>query len=264
MGFRFYDAAHWQRVVDGLNRASDRGDVVGLDTEFYGDVWNGQSYDVRKMSPAGGRARVHLLSLAAVRRPQVLQPRGYHLADAAVVLSDALDFTPLVRWLESDAPKVAHNLSVDQHALANHGIALGGVMDTLEHSRWVWPERARGAGYSLDALGNDFLGVGKTDSFSDVFSEEVEECVRTKLVTTTTCSCAIPKCRKRKGHEKTKWTEEIPVMRTVRRSIPLESVVPGHPRWSAAVEYSARDAILAVNLHEVIQREMKKEVVWPW
>jgi DNA polymerase I-like protein with 3'-5' exonuclease and polymerase domains len=47
-------------------------------------------------------------------------------------------------WLESDKPKVGHNiLSADAHVLRNHGIVLGGVVaDTLRKSRMAYNSKA--------------------------------------------------------------------------------------------------------------------------
>jgi hypothetical protein len=260
MGHCFAPRDRWGKVADALNKATDRGELVGADTEF----WGPDGYDVRKMSPAGGRAFVHLWSVAVKRHPLRLNPRGYHEADAAVMLVDSLEHPPIRSWLESSAPKVFHNLSVDFHSLANHGVKIGGAVDSLEHSRWVWPGRARGPGFSLDSLGWDILGAGKTEDFADVFSVEQEELVKMKTVKRTVCSCGVEKCRKRKGHEKSKLEEEVPVVKRVVKKIPLQSVVPGHSRWERAVAYAARDAVLALNLSDVISREMRREVVWPW
>jgi hypothetical protein len=128
----------------------------------------------------------------------------------------------------------------------------------------VWPDRARGRGFSLDALGTDVLGVGKTESFADVFSEEFEEVARMKQVKSTACSCGVPSCRKRKGHEKRVTVTEEPVMRMVVHPIPLESVVPGHRRWDRAVAYAAQDAVLALALNDVMDRKMREDVPWTW
>lgn len=262
MGYTYADESRWDKVVDALNRAADRGESAGLDTEFYGP--GNPAFDVRKNSCAGGGAKVHFLSVAVKRFPHVLHPRGYHVADAAVLLAPALEHPGLRAWLESPARKVVHNLSVDAHSIRNHGISLGGAVNSLDLARWAWPERARGRGFSLDALGVDILGAGKTEDFNELFSEEVVELARIKRLVTKVCSCGEAGCRKRKGHEKTEVVTEEPVYRTVRRRVPLELVVPGHWLWERAVKYSAQDAILALNLDDVLTRKMQERVPWPW
>ena len=256
MAFFFADESKWQRAVDALNRSADRGDPAGADTEFY-DV------DIRQQSCVA-RSKVHLISVAIKRWPHVLHPRGFHVADAAVFLAPVLEFGPFRRWLESSVPKVIHNLGVDWHSLRNHGVIPGGCVNSLARARWVFPERARGRGFSLDSLGVDLLAAGKTESFAELFSEEVEEVVRTKTVTTVTCSCGVEKCRKRKGHEKTSTVSSLPIYKRSRKSVPLQDVVIGHSLWERAVAYAARDAVLALNLSDLIDRQMSREVPWPW
>jgi hypothetical protein len=128
----------------------------------------------------------------------------------------------------------------------------------------VWPERARGAGFSLDALGVDVLGIGKAGSFTDIFSEEVEELHRIRDKVLRTCDCGELKCRKRKGHTKTDVTVQETVFKKVRRPIPLETVVPGHHRWELAVSYAARDAWLALAIDDRTEQMMKQQVMVPW
>ncbi len=283
MGFIYATEERWDSITAALLRSADRGDPAGLDTEFYGfrggqEPAGVESFDVRKASCAGGRTRVHVWSVAIKRWPHTLHPRGYYLSDAAVLPAAALEHPGLRGWLESPAQKVVHNLSVDDHSLFNHGIQLNGAINTLSLARWVWPHRARGAGYALDTLGVDLLGAGKTEDYSQLFSEEVEETVRVKETRTKHCSCGVEKCRKRKPEEFTEpdgefWVrqhrkEEVvtqePVLRMVKRDIPLESVIPGHPRWERAVAYAAKDAVLALGVFDRAQREMQQEVPWPW
>lgn len=254
----FYAAeTDYQKVAAALHRSADRGETAGLDSEFYG-------LDVRKQSCAGGRSRVHMWSVAIPRHPYSWTPRGYRRSDAVVLLAAAFDHPGIRSWLESAAPKAVHNLPVDAHSFANHGVAVGGTINTLARARWCWPDRARGAGYSLDALGTDILGIGKTESFADVFSHEVDEVVRMKRKRLTSCSCGVEGCRKRKGHIKTETIVEEPVIKRVVKSTPLESVLPGHPRWERAVAYSARDAVLALALNDVMDRMMERTVPFPW
>lgn len=263
------DSDSWGRVASALLRAAERGEAAGLDSEFF-------NVDVRSQSCVA-RSRIHLWSVAIKRWPHVLHPRGYHLADAAVLPAPALEHPPLRRWLESSAPKMVHNAPVDAHSFANHGVVVGGVINTLALARWVFPERARGAGFGLDSLGTDFLGLGKTEGYSDIFTEEVEILVKMRKVTTKSCSCGVLGCKKRKPEEfddggefwvkrhdkRTEVTEE-PVMKKVMQEVPLEAVVPGHPLFDRAVAYSARDSIVGLGVGDVLMRKMEAKVPCPW
>jgi hypothetical protein len=261
----FYaDESKYDRVADALYRTSDRGDFVGADSEFYGVGENRPTYDIRKESPAGGRTRVHMWSVAIKRYPHVLHPRGYHVTDTAVLLGGALEHPRLRQWLESDCPKVYHNRDVDDHAQFGHGIVLGGAVDSLARARWVWPERARGSGFSLDSLGLDLLGIGKAASFQEVFSEEVDEVIKVKEVETKFCLCGVWRCRARKFHSKLILREQFPVIRRVVRRIPMETVGPDHPRFKMACEYAARDAWVGAAIEDRIRREMEREVPYPY
>lgn len=244
-------------VYHALIASSERGDSVGIDTEFYG-------LDIRKQSCAGGLARVHIWSLAVKRWPHKLTPRGYHQADSVVLFGEALSHPLLRSWLENPSyRKVAHNLPVDHHAIANEGVRLAGAENTISLARWVWPERARGGGYSLDTLGSEVLGLPKTESYSELFSEFVDEEI-TKTRRKTICSCGVEKCRLRKGHEKTRELVTEVITKKVKRRVPLESVVPGHALFTRSVDYAARDAVIALALDDVIRNKMQEEIPWPY
>lgn len=247
------------KVVAALNRTADLGFTAGLDTEFYG-------VQVGKQSCVA-RARVHIWSVAVPRWPVVISPRGTPICDAAVLGSGALLEPGIIHWLTSNAPKFVHNLPVDAHAFGNMGINLGGGLNTLALARWAWPERARGAGFTLDALGRDFLGIGKMSEFKEVFSEEITEYnVRTKRI--SYCECGANPCRKRvtsPGHRRLERLEETRIPKQVVREIPLESVGPDHPRWEPALDYAAQDAVLAHGVGTLALRTMEgKKVDVPW
>lgn len=253
------------KVVAACRRAADRGEPIGFDTEFYG-------VDVGKQS-CFSRARLHLCSVAVKRFPRVVAPRGYDVADAAVLTKENL--RDLQEILEGDGAKVVHNLPVDAHTLANEGIKLNGGINTLAMARWAWPGRARGAGFTLDSLGSDLLGVGKTESFSELFQEEVIE-YRSTFRTVRFCECQLPRldeglqlepCRKRSstpGHSRIERRFETQHPKVVVKPVPLESVGPGHVLWERAVKYAAQDAVLALAVYDLALREMQiyREVPW--
>jgi hypothetical protein len=248
------------QVVAAALRASESGLGIGLDTEFYG-------VEVGKESTVA-RSRLHLLSIAVPRIPTQLHPRGYSVSDAAVFTREALLHPGLRDLLQNpNIKKAVHNLPVDAHTLENEGIALGGGINTLTLARYCWPERARGPGFTLDSLGIDLLGSGKLESFSDVFSEVITEYkIRTKRV--THCECGASSCRKRAitpGHRRLERIDETKIPKEVTREIPLESVLPGHPRWPRALAYSAQDAVLALAIYDLAQQILKtRKVEVPW
>lgn len=273
MGHIYADRGQWDKVAAALWRQAERGRPAGLDSEFYNVAIRSQS--------CVARSRLHLWSVAINRWPLQLHPRGYYLADAAVLGADALEHAGLRQWLESDTPKCIHNLPVDAHTFANSGIVVGGAINTLARARFVYPERARGypepPGFDLDGLGADILGIGKTEDgwvtedwwrkhgrpkdpavFVRIIEEQVVRRERAKV-----CSCGVEKCRKRKGHERP-VRECVETVRKWGGYIPLEEVVPGHERWERAVAYAARDAVLALYLNDRMDREMQKEVPFPW
>jgi hypothetical protein len=190
MGHFYAGPERWDGVHAALQRQAERGRCAGLDSEFY-------NLDIRKQSCAGGRSRLHLWSVAVNRWPLRLTPRGYYEADACVLTADALNHDGLREWLESDAPKVVHNLAVDAHTFFNSGVCVGGTINTLAWARFCRPERARGAGFDLDGLGVDLLGVGKAGSFSEIFTEHYIEVIE-KPRRTKGCACGVQGCRKRK------------------------------------------------------------------
>lgn len=245
------------RVVGALLRARDRRDVVGFDTEFYG-------VDIGKQSTYGN-ARLHMFSVAVHRFPYVLHPRGYYMADAAVCLHTALP--AFKEWLEDpEGQKVIHNAPVDIHTLANIGINIRGSINSLALSRWAWPGRARGTGFTLDSLGNELLGMGKTEKFTELFQEEYTE-RRSTFRKEKRCECGASPCRRRQttpGHCRIEEVVETVHERQAMRPVPLESVVPGHPLWERAVRYAAQDAVMALGVYDLAQHAMKVERTAPW
>jgi hypothetical protein len=245
------------KVVEACERAFARGEFIGLDTEFYNvEVGEESCY---------GTAKLHLWSIAVARYPTAFTPRGYPVTDAAVGLADCL---PALRGvLEGPGAKVVHNLPVDAHTLRNAGITLNGGINSLASARWAWPERARGAGFTLDSLGTDLLGLGKTESFRELFSEEVTE-YRSTFRKTQRCECGMEKCGRRRttpGHARTEEMVETRHPKQVIRPVPLESVVPGHRLWLRALEYAAQDAVMAHAVHWLALEKMRKtprEIPW--
>lgn len=250
-------------MADGLNRASDRGDATGLDTEFYGWHWHtGEyfDYDPSEISPVG-RTRVHVWSVAAPTSET--SPRGYRRALGAVLPERALSFRPLRDWLESDALKCCHNLPSDDHTLANQGISLGGGRDTLSVARWVWPDRASLAPsrrpYSLKTLASEILGYDVTVTFEDFMEPNIVE----SKVVRSRCICGVEGCRKRKEPHGQEKAELVEYLERGKKAVDLRTIVPGHQLWDRFVGYAAQDAVWALELNDFAMKS-GKELPYTW
>lgn len=229
--------------------------VTGLDTEFYG-------CDITEQSPAY-RAQCHVLSLAAPTGARL--PRGFTEASSFVISGDLLAHRGLKDWLEDPGViKAVHNLPVDHHCLRNRGIKLAGGENTLEMARWWWPERAKRRGFDLGSLGEDILGVGKTESFTDLLGFDAME-PRERTVTKRRCACGALGCRKRSGGHEYKTDEQVTeqYLAKVRAIIPLTELKPGHELWARYLAYAAQDAVLALWLYELMMRD-NRERPYPW
>lgn len=245
--------------------------VVGLDTEFYGWDWKENKphdYDIRSESPVL-RTRAWTFQVAAPTGP--LLPRGHHEATSWVFSGDLITHTGVKAWLEDPKyVKAVHNQPVDHHTLRNHGVLLRGGCNTLEMSRFWYPARAKRAGFDLDSLGRDLVGLGKTESFDSLLGyEALEPYVVTQLK--SVCTCFTVGCRKKKperdgtvhepaGQVEVQTTRE----RKVRRHIPLGDLVPGHPLWERYLAYAAWDAVLALAIWEIMTRAGRNERPYPW
>lgn len=244
----------WDELAERMRRAR----IVGLDTEFFG-------LDVRKQSCVG-RARVHVWSVAL--RTKRLSPLGFHRARGWVLPAVALEYPALKAVLEDPAVrKCVHNQAVDDHAIHNHGVDLRGCINTLDLVRWVWPELVTHGGFGLKNLMQVELHRSPVCEYVDVVNDEREvEVVKTKTVELNVCSCGEPGCRKRKGHVHTISTADVAVVKKKREKFqhPLESIVPGHPRWDLLVRYSAEDAVAALEIHELATSEPDDPAPWPY
>lgn len=268
------NAAQWSKLARLVRR---RG-CCGLDTEFY-------NVDVKKQSCVG-RARVHVWSLSV--RSESRSPLGFHRAVGWVLPAEAL-FHPELKAMLEDASikKYVHNQSVDDHSIHNHGVDLKGCLNTLNLARWVWPEYKTDGGFGLKNLMvkrlhrevvcefTGLTGPGKKDGKYKlpkngtpglVDYQRTVRTVREKRVEVTDCSCGEAKCRKRKGHEKTKRVELVEVVKEklIWDRYPLETIVPGHPRFPLLEEYAMVDAIAALELGELAEKEADPAPWPPW
>lgn len=247
----------WDELVARCRKAG----LIGLDTEFY-------NVDVRKQSCVG-RAKIHVWSVAI--RTTKMSPRGYHRARGWVLPAAALEYPPIRAMLEDPAVKMGiHNQPVDDHAMANHGIKLRGAINTLDLSRWTWPElipqKGGAGGFDVKSLMRSKLGYEPVCEFLDVVRyRDIDRIEKVKKTKVNVCSCGEPGCRKRKGHEKTATVVEelVVVEKEVTKEYPLESIVPGHERFDLLCDYAAVDAIAAVELLELAKFE-PDPAEWPY
>ncbi len=243
---------------DELTRRIRAAGVAGLDTEYHG-VENNQS-------PVG-RSRVHVWSVAVPTAKR--SPLGFRVARGWCLPLDALEHLGLRAALEDPGiRKAVHNQSVDDHALANHGVRLRGAVNTLGLVRWVMPELINSPGrFKLKALMEGILGMRVVCTFLELISYERRVTLTNwKNVTTTHCSCGELGCRKRKGHEKYSVTEMVEVLKekTERGRYHLTDIVPGHERWDLLVKYSLQDAVAAMNLLELCEEREGEPAPWPY
>lgn len=248
----------WQRVADSLKRAADDGEPAGLDSEFYG-------LDVTKESTVH-RSRIHVYSVAVFLRPAVHHPRGYRRAFGAVLPVASLEYMPLRAMLEDGPLLCAHNLPVDHHSFANHGVLLGPTVNTLEEARWFDPHRVAssgGSGFGLKALKVEVLGKKPGRTFEEIVSEPYEE-FRSTWRAERRCECGMVPCRKRgAGHERHDERVETVHSSVKYRQIPLQDIGPDHPRWEQLLPYAAEDAVDALELHDYYaNRSDRREMPW--
>lgn len=249
-GVKYLDKPEqWDELVDRIRKAG----ICGLDTEFY-------NVDVRKQSCVG-RAKVHVWSVAI--RTKTMSPRGYHRARGWVLPAAALEYPPIVAMLEDrTVRKAIHNQPVDDHALNNHKIRLRGAINTLDLSRWAWPELAPqkggNGGWDVKSLMQSKLGYDPVCTFLDVVRYRAKVTVeKTKKRKVTECDCGEVGCRKRKGHIKATSVvvDTFSVEKEQDAQYPLETIVPGHERWQLLVDYALVDAVAALEIEELAQAE---------
>ena len=238
--------------------------VAGLDSEYHG--WNNGPCELDDGKSPVGRTRIHVWSVALPGKPGPLgfrHARGWCLPAAALghqglrdVLAD-----PLI-------VKAVHNQSVDQHALANHGVTLRGGVNTLGLIRWKRPDLINQPGrFKLKALMSSLLHRDPVASFIEVLAYERTVTVSTwKTVTESVCACGEDGCRKRKDpHFRLVHEEKVEQLKekAEKGRYNLWDVVPGHERWDLLVKYSLDDAVAAMNLLDLCET-VPDPAPWPY
>lgn len=240
----------WDRVLRVLDSHARHG-VPGLDCEFDG-------CDITAESPV---AKSRLVCWSVAVMTERISPLGHREADGVALTREAAFYPPMRAWLESDAPKATHNAGAEVHTFGNEGIWLGGVINTLTLARWMEPGRLL---YGADALGEDFLGRGKTADFKDFVEPVVVDKIRTHKV--KRCECGAVPCRKQSknpGHTRVEVVEETFESTVEMRPVPIRHIVPGHPLFAKWEEYMIRDAVIAAEVHHLFSR-MKIRDENPW
>lgn len=200
----------------------------------------------------------------------LVRPRGYREAEGYVLPAAALCDRDIRTWLESeDRKKVAHNARYDRHALANAGVHVRGMVDTVDIYRIVVPGRER---YGLKQLVPDLLGWSMFGSFEEVFSEPI---YKTTVKHTKKKVCVVHGTQEGRRKYCESCDEVLVVVEDVqettrelktRRRISLQEVcqVPvrsdsadfeirpnEHPLWQTFVNYAGADAVGAAQLYQV-------------
>ena len=239
--------------------AAIKGKTVGWDTEYYRE----DGTDARKGSARG--CKVHVWSLALPTAE--LSPRGFLRCQSVVLPGEALCWPELqLALMDASTTLIAHNGGVDVHAAENTapGLRIDRIVNTLEYARWVWPDLVNGTGFGLKSLMVTRLGRKPVGGFDDLFTEpDIVEKERT--VKSKTCSCGIPGCRKRKGHEKTEQitVEKYLFTKKEPKRVPLPVIVSGHRLWDTLVRYAGEDAECALELHQLLTKPIKPRSL-PW
>ena len=142
----------WTAFEDWLKRL-EAADLVAFDTE------------TTSLDPFA--ARIVGVSLAVAEGPTIRAcyiPVAHDYPGAPDQLPRDEVLAKLKPWLESAAPKVGQNMKYDQHVLANHNIALGGVAhDTMLQSYVLESDK----GHDMDQLAARHLGL-KTIPYADL------------------------------------------------------------------------------------------------
>lgn len=230
-------------LKDELKACQITNEIVGLDTETEGI----NPFD---QASACGDGRIVCWSVSTPRFPQVF------------LWADQLEyFKP---WLESEAPKVGHNIySFDYHMFANMGIRLNGVSaDTKRLSRLIYSCKTRSHG--LKDLSKNWLGI-EQPSYKSLFTrpKHTVEFVQEKRKVKGSVELLAERITKRKvgehkGVPTLLVTGERGKFGAATELIPLSRITTDYPdRLEALYEYASLDA----QLTRLLYHEFRKELV---
>lgn len=273
----------WEKLAEHLRAAGE----FGIDTETYGQP--------DKTSPQH-RARIHCWSVGLLSSTQ--SPRGFRRAVGRVLPRAALEHPSLVSVLGCrDIRKWAHNAPHDRHALANEGVDIQGLEDSLQWARVAIPGRKD---YGLKDMESWALGYGPRPTFMDLVCY-VQGIYHPRRVRFRACLCGDVPCRARSTSS---WIDsegewhahdryEMSVLHLVERPTPsryrVTDFVPGAtlapltweptkqkpiaPSWwkgqpidrlTAFWEYSLADAVRGMELVDYLRNLKPQKLVYPW
>jgi DNA polymerase-1 len=172
-------AAHYETVVAAadLERWCERiaaAPLVSLDTET--------------SSMAYMRAELVGISLCVAPGEAAYIPLAHRYPGAPDQLDRDAVLARLKPWLESDAPKVGHNLKFDAHVFANSGLTLRGIEhDTMLESYVLSSTATR---HDLDSVAARYLGV-EALKYEDVVGKGAKQITfdQVDVATATRYSC---------------------------------------------------------------------------
>ncbi len=255
--------SEWQALVDYCYSLPPEERIMGLDSEYEGVCHDTKEIVNDEYWRTSCVVNAEIVVLSVAFGTGEIHPRGYEKAKGAVLHRDALAFNPIRDMLEDPGViKPCHNSNVDVHAFRNKGIDCNGIINTLGLARWMLPGRMA---YNLDALGTDCLGIGKTESFRDLmYYPNMITVLKDKTI--KVCDCGEPKCRKRKGHNKTEVViqEEVDKQDGWCRISQFEVADnPLHSLHKRYEDYAKRDAVVAWSLFDYLMSiETLTEVPW--
>ena len=227
-----------------LNNCKLVNEVVGLDTETEG-------INPVKEASACGKGRIVCWSVSTPKYQKVF------------LWADQLEyFTP---WLQSEAPKVGHNIySFDYHMFARMGIELNGIAaDTKRLSRLLYSCKTRSHG--LKDLARNWLGI-EQPAYTSLFTrpkhtiEFVQEKVSKKgVVQHLDERTSRRKVGEHKGVPTLLVTGERGRFGKALELIPLSRIPTDYPdRLEALYEYASLDAQLTRLLYHALKKELEK------
>lgn len=271
----------WEKLAEHLRKAGE----FGIDTETYGQP--------DKTSPQH-RARIHCWSVGILTDTR--SPRGFRRAVGRVLPRAALGHRS-IRDVLATARCWAHNAPHDRHALANEGVDVPLLEDSLQYLRVACPGRPD---YGLKAAEHWALGYGPRPAFLDMVSY-VSRVVNARRVRERGCICGSDPCRARstsdwldadgvwRPHTRVSWLRFVPVERPVPARYSVTDFVPGAnlapltwaptkdkptpPGWwqgkpidrlSAWWDYSLADAVRGIELVDWIRGLKPAKLVYPW
>lgn len=220
---------------------------VGLDTETEG-------LDPRSQAPASGVGQIACWSLSTPVYKKVFLW--------------AAELDEFKSWLESDAPKVGHNIyGFDYHMFCNHNIALSGIVgDTLRMSKLLYCSKMRSHG--LKDLARNWLGI-EQPKFNSLFmrpKHSVEFVQESRKYKGEKVSLKYRETTKKVGEHKrvpTLYaTGERGKFGKALEYIPLSSIPEVYPdRLDTLYEYATLDAYITRMLYEKFAEKLGK-VEW--